>query len=245
MAILPVMDLKDGQVVRAVRGQRAAYRPVTSTFSSEPSPSSVAKGLVEYFGFDLVYVADLDAIEGREPNWQGLQQISDSGLRVWIDMGLGSLARTREVCRFCDEHVSLGAIIIALESIDHPDSLAGFTSQVQDLDRYVFSIDLRDGAPLNQSPSWQGMSPRKIADLAVSVGFQRLIVLDLASVGSGEGPSVEILCRQIRAAHPHGQLTSGGGVRDASDVRRLESAGCDYVLVASALHDGRIDRDSI
>lgn len=245
MAILPVIDLKDGLVVRAVRGNRQDYQPVNSKLAIDPTPTCVAQGLVKRFGFDSVYVADLDAIGGCLPNWHALKQISDSGLRIWIDMGISSLEKASEVREFCDSNVSLEAIIIALESIDSPDSLRALAARICDLDQYVFSLDMRDGVPLNESPAWHEISPREIADLAVSVGFQRLIVLDLASVGSGEGPNVEDLCRHVRKSHPNCQLTSGGGVRNADDVRRFESAGCDYVLVASALHDGRINRDSI
>jgi len=32
----------------------------------------------------------------------------------------------------------------------------------------------------------------------------------------------------------------GGGVRGAEDLRSVAASGCDAVLVASALHDGRL-----
>ena len=68
-AILPVIDLKGGIVVRGVAGQRDQYRPVESCFTADAQPASVAMGLTERFCFRQVYVADLDAIGGAEPNW--------------------------------------------------------------------------------------------------------------------------------------------------------------------------------
>jgi uncharacterized protein related to proFAR isomerase len=36
------------------------------------------------------------------------------------------------------------------------------------------------------------------------------------------------------------ELTSGGGVACAEDLKRLADDGLDYALVASALHDARL-----
>jgi uncharacterized protein related to proFAR isomerase len=40
------------------------------------------------------------------------------------------------------------------------------------------------------------------------------------------------------------RLLTGGGVSGADDVARLETAGCDGVLVATALHTGRLGQSS-
>jgi phosphoribosylformimino-5-aminoimidazole carboxamide ribotide isomerase len=48
------------------------------------------------------------------------------------------------------------------------------------------------------------------------------------------------LLRRVRAAIGPCPLFAGGGVRDEDDLRRLADAGCDGVLVATALHDGRL-----
>jgi uncharacterized protein related to proFAR isomerase len=40
------------------------------------------------------------------------------------------------------------------------------------------------------------------------------------------------------------ELIAGGGIRDLADVRTLGSAGCDAVLVASALHRGALVFDT-
>jgi uncharacterized protein related to proFAR isomerase len=40
-------------------------------------------------------------------------------------------------------------------------------------------------------------------------------------------------------------LLAGGGVRGEGDLRGLADAGCDGVLVASALLDGRLDAAAV
>ena len=64
-----------------------------------------------------------------------------------------------------------------------------------------------------------------------------MIVLDLAGVGAEAGVPTIPLCQRLRAVHgPEIEIITGGGVRNADDLRALEAAGVDGVLVASALH---------
>ena len=70
--------------------------------------------------------------------------------------------------------------------------------------------------------------------------FKLLTLLDLAAVGIDGGPQAAAACRPIRQSHPDVELISGGGVRGLADLKAFEEAGCDAVLVASALHDGRL-----
>jgi phosphoribosylformimino-5-aminoimidazole carboxamide ribotide isomerase len=99
---------------------------------------------------------------------------------------------------------------------------------------------MKAGKPLGRPELWQTAEPWVIAERALAAGVRRMIVLDLAQVGLGAGVGTEDLCRRLKKAHPHVQLATGGGVRSIGDVRRLEEIGVAFVLVASALHDGRI-----
>ena len=76
--------------------------------------------------------------------------------------------------------------------------------------------------------------------MALTCGVKRMIVLDLADVGVHQGPRTEVLCRRLRHQHPDLELTAGGGVRGPDDLNRLKECGVNLVLVASALHDGRL-----
>jgi len=72
-----------------------------------------------------------------------------------------------------------------------------------------------------------------------------MIVLDLAAVGMNQGPATEELCRRLRREYPDLELTTGGGVRGPDDLRRLKDCGVNVVLVASALHDGRLKKEDV
>ena len=64
LKIIPVLDLMQGQVVRAQRGERSAYRPIISGLAAGSAPRVLAPALLAAAGADVLYVADLDAIQG-------------------------------------------------------------------------------------------------------------------------------------------------------------------------------------
>jgi phosphoribosylformimino-5-aminoimidazole carboxamide ribotide isomerase len=68
-----------------------------------------------------------------------------------------------------------------------------------------------------------------------------VLALDLARVGSGRGPDVELVQALSRLGEGAIELLAGGGIRSVRDLRLLAAAGCQGALVASALHDGSID----
>ena len=238
-AIIPVLDLKGGQVVRAIAGRRSEYRPIQSCLANDSTPAAIAGALVAQFGFHNAYVADLDAIAGAEPDWQSLSRIAAAGLHLLVDAGLNNDDRSARACDRLRSLPSISGVIVGLETVTDEQSLAQYARQLGAA-RAVFSLDLKEGHPLARCSAWQTCSILELASLAVQAGYRRLIVLDLAAVGTNSGPALIETCRAIRQAHPQVELISGGGVRHSADVWQLTEAGCDAVLVASALHDGRI-----
>jgi phosphoribosylformimino-5-aminoimidazole carboxamide ribotide isomerase len=235
--IIPVIDLKNGQVVRGVGGRRHEYRPVETVLTGDASPAGIARAFAARFGFEEVYVADLDAIAGADPNWQTYQAIARCGSRLWVDAGAGTLERARQLASF--DGASIATIVIGLETLEAPGELAAIVAACG-AQRVAFSLDLKDGRPITRIPSWQDVAPEQMAAAAAQAGVRKMIVLDLAHVGEGRGPGAADLCRRLHERLPEVELIGGGGVRGAADCRILAGAGCQGVLVASALHDGRL-----
>ena len=239
MRFIPVIYLKSGQVVRGIAGQRNRYQPMVSALAAHSSPPVVAGAFVRRLQATEAYVADLDAIAGSEPDWVAYDQIAAAGLRLWVDAGVGEPCRARDMARWAAGRSPQARVVVGLESVGDPAHLPLIRAALPP-DAGAFSLDLMHGKPLNPSAAWQSATPLQIAAGAVSAGFSRLIVLDLAAVGVGRGPASAELCRSLRAACPQVELLSGGGVRGPEDLRQLAACGCDAVLVASALHDGRL-----
>ncbi len=237
MSILPVLDLMQAHIVRAVAGRRDEYRPIESKLAASAQPLAVARALREQFGFSEFYLADLDAIRGGPPDLATYQQLQDAGMHLWIDAGVRTHKdRTLKMLIIANAD----GIVVGLESIATPEDLAGAIARVGP-DRVIFSLDLQAGRPLGNLEAWRTEDPFTIAARAVrQMGVRRLIVLDLARVGVGQGIGTEELCVRLKSAFPQVRLLAGGGVASMAEVRRLETSGVDQVLVASALHDGRI-----
>jgi phosphoribosylformimino-5-aminoimidazole carboxamide ribotide isomerase len=241
MQIIPVIDLKGGVVVRGVGGRRDQYQRIVSSLVAGSAPADIARAFVEQFGARTVYIADLDAIEGRPPNLAAWRAIAESGLRLWLDAGTGSADGARRVCRWLNDAGVGGDVVVGLESLESIDELPQVIAQAGE--RAIFSLDLRAGQPIVRQTTARPRSALEWAHAAAKAGFQRLIVLDLTDVGTGGGTRTLDLCRAIRQELPHVELIAGGGVRNGDDLRVLALAGCSAVLVASALHDGRLTRD--
>jgi phosphoribosylformimino-5-aminoimidazole carboxamide ribotide isomerase len=242
--IIPVIDLKAGTVIRGIAGQRESYRPVESILSCDATPKSVAHAFVDHFGFQTVYVADLDAISGHEPNWAAYEAIASSGLQLLVDAGTNSIERATQFVDCSLAYPWCVGVVIALESLRCEQDLLRLHNTLG-TELSIFSLDLQSGNPITTIPKWNAARPMSIAKYAVAAGFQRMIILDLASVGVGKGIPVQSLCMTLREKFPQLEITSGGGVRDFADLKKLESSGCGNALVASALHNGQLSASDI
>jgi len=237
------MDIQGSQVVRGIAGRREEYQPVQSNLAPTADPTDVARAFARTLSREDVYVADLDAIAGAHPSWRDLRAIAAAGLNVWLDAGIRDVAAARRLARFSLDaaRTTVARIIVALESVDGPATVEAIVRELG-WQRVVFSLDLNGGRPISSAPEWQEAEPLGIAHQVGAMGVRRLVVLDLAYVGTGQGGATLGLCRQIAASMPGVEITTGGGVSAAEDLVALAEAGVDRALVASALHDGRIAR---
>jgi phosphoribosylformimino-5-aminoimidazole carboxamide ribotide isomerase len=246
MQIVPVIDVYRTQAVRGIGGRRDEYRPVQSRLIASTDPLEVALAFREHFGLTMLYVADLDAIVDRRPHLELYRSLARAGFQTWVDAGVHSVAEAEVVAEWDADTVILG-----LESCPSLSLLEEFycptaTGRIRarETDRLLFSLDLRNGVPITP-PEWPAMTALDIVAKAVDAGFRRLLVLDLKDVGTNTGGGTDELLRQIRARWPQITLVAGGGVRGVDDLRRLSDLGVDAVLLASALHDGRLTREDL
>jgi HisA/HisF family protein len=239
MRVVGVIDLKDGRAVHAVRGERERYRPVRSAIGGEDGDAlALARGFRAELGLDELYVADLDAIVGRneraaDSDHAALLRALAGEARVMVDAGVTEPARARAL-------LDLGAhrVIVGTETLTGADALDRLLAELPD-GALVLSVDLRDGRVLSPHPQLAGLRALDAFERLRRAGLREAIVLDLARVGSEEGPDVALIA-DLHAALPDLELLAGGGVRDVEDLQALEAAGAAGALVATALHRGVI-----
>ena len=89
MQLIPVIDLMAGQVVRGVRGERSAYRPIRSPLCESSAPLDLAPRLLARAASDTLYVADLDALMGGELQFDILAALLERlpAMQLWVDGG--------------------------------------------------------------------------------------------------------------------------------------------------------------
>lgn len=234
--MIPVLDLKAGHAVRAVAGDRANYAHVRSDLHGGSDPLDLARALRDRLGLGELYLADLDAIAGAPPALSLYQALGELGLTLWIDPGVRGPSEGWP--RLLD--VGRARIILGLETLSGPAALAAIVDRIGP-GPLALGLDLRDGRPLfAKGADWGTIDPIRLADRALALGIERLVVLDLARVGTGRGPGTLPLLRTLRAACPRAELIAGGGVAGPIDLRQLADAGASAALVGSALHDGRL-----
>jgi phosphoribosylformimino-5-aminoimidazole carboxamide ribotide isomerase len=238
MRIIAVMDLMAGQVVRGVGGRRNEYSPVVSQLTSSCDPLDVALAFRASFGVTELYLADLDAIAGAPAALPLYAALRSRGFSLWVDAGLRDAEQAAALVE-----AGVEGIVFGLETLAGPAELTAACQFYGD--HVVFSLDLMAGMPLGDRQAWRESDAWAIAQQAIAGGVRRIILLDLARVGSGVGTGTEELCARLAVAYPDLEIIAGGGVRRIDDLRRLKACGVSGVLVASALHDGTLTRESL
>jgi uncharacterized protein related to proFAR isomerase len=216
--VIPVIDLKAGQAVRAVAGNRADYQPLATTLCPDGDPLAAVRGYLGLHPFARLYIADLDAIEGAPRQDALLKAICAAfpQLELWVDAGF---ADTAAIVAW--PHLGLARPVFGSESLldlHLPRRTGG-----------ILSLDFRGDRFLGP--------PALLADPARWPSD--VIVMCLHDVGTGGGPDIQRLARIIEAAGDR-RIHAAGGVRDAADLRALARLGASGALIASALHSGAI-----
>jgi len=223
MDVIPVIDVRHGTAVAAARGDRVNYRPLETPLANSSDPVAVARGFAELFTFPVLYVADLDGIEGRGSNVTLASNLASAvpHARIWLDEG----ARPAEAAERIAEAVAMP--VIGTESLAGEADVVALRALPPDT--YVLSLDFKGdrfagpAAVLAEAEHWP----------------QSVIVMTLARVGSGEGPDLGRISEIVSRSGGR-RIYAAGGVRGRADIEALHRAGAAGVLIATALHRGMI-----
>ena len=245
--VIPVLDLMIGQVVWAKGGNRGSYTPVYSPLVQSAQPVDVARAVYNQTGCDCLYLANIDSFAGATPISNVYDELIEAGFSLWIDADwMGALK--------CDTHtdeiVSLAQkpnvkLIFSSETMSSWAEFSFISGLTQNGVAPIFSLDLRGGEVIAKTGELLSASPLDVVAKAWEAGVRDMIVLDLESVGTYGGVSTESMISKISEQFPEVRLVSGGGVRNQEDAQVLLSAGCQHVLVASAIFDCRFTPDDV
>lgn len=229
MQLIPVLDLKGGQAVHAVRGQREQYHAVQGVLGSGDDPLALAAAYHDRLGCPTCYVADLNAIAGYGPPHTGLlRNLASLGLILWVDAGISSPHQAWALAR-----LGVTQVIIGSETLTTPEQLLALAAEFPP-DQLALSVDLQNG--VLRAPSGLD-TPHHLVALAAELGLKHVILLDLARVGAATGPPFDLLT-SLQPHFPQLAFYAGGGVRHRADLETLAQANAAGALIATAFHRG-------
>ncbi len=231
--LIGVIDLRHGVPVHAVAGERHRYAP-----RHEGGQPLCAAEVIDRYrrrGVQRFYVADLDGIVDGSPCWDLHRQLAN-GLtqneHLLIDAGWrGSETESevRPIRQLVAEHADRIALVAAAESAVTRESSSKLANVIG-ASRVWLGFDYRRGR-------WLGRNGSEASwiDAAKMQAYAGIVVLDLATVGSADGPSTGSIVLRIKNALPNVAVITGGGIRDEADVEQMITAGASGCLAATAL----------
>lgn len=235
LPLIPVIDIRHGIAVHAIAGDRSNYRPLRSSIVSGVEPARILLQLAEQLpSLKTCYVADLDAIEGRDVNRCVMAEMVRVGVSLLVDAGSDAPDHVESLL-----DLGVETVVISSESCSDLEHLALLVRQFGS-SQICASIDLKAGMLVTKDPRWRNRSSLDFAGHVVESGFTQAIVLDLIAVGTSCGIPTLSVCKTISNRFQDLDVITGGGVRSWDCFVDAERAGVRGVLVGSALHDGRL-----
>ncbi len=228
MIIIPVIDLLDGQVVHALKGERASYAPIQSSLTNSSYPEAILNAYLDLYPFKTFYVADLNAIQKKGNNFAYINTLSlhFPDITFWLDAGIEDIIKQDSVYNH-----NFIQPVIGSENKPSVEILDRINYQHPD---WILSLDKFDDEFIG------------VDDLFNSTQYwpKQVIMMMLNKVGTSSGIDIQALNRKPELHQKH-QLYFAGGLANKSDLIKLSDNGYAGALIATALHNRRLDNDSI
>jgi len=221
--IIPVIDVMGGKVVHARGGERAEYPLLESTLTTSHDPVKVIMDLLAYYSFSTFYIADLDAIMSGKRNDDLYFDLSQANPKTnfYIDAGITDKNSWQTLAVNANVYPVIGSETLV-------DRL--WLNDVEVQNKSILSLDFKRGDFLGDENLLK--SP--------SLWPKQIIAMNLDCIGSQLGPDLKLLADLKNKSSS--DVIAAGGVRTEQDLIALQQQGIERVLVASALHDGRINK---
>ncbi len=228
MLIFPAIDLKDGKVVRLVKGD------FSTTHQVADDPVATAETFYAA-GARYLHMVDLDgARDGVRKNGEIVQAVAQVGLKIELGGGIRSMGDLKAV-------FSLGVwrAVIGSAAVSDPDLVRAAVEKYGP-ERIAVGIDAKDG--LVRTAGWvenAGLDYLDFARQMEALGAQYIIFTDIDTDGTLTGPSYARLGALQNAVSC--SITASGGVSSNGDLRRLRDMGIPAAIVGKAWYAGAVD----
>jgi phosphoribosylanthranilate isomerase len=225
LALLPAVDVADGQAVRLVQGAAGS-----ETAYGDPLEAALAW---QSDGAEWIHLVDLDAAFGRGSNADLLADlVTRLDTKVELSGGIRDDESLRRALATGASRVNIGTA--ALEDPEWCDRICGEFG-----DRVAIGLDVRGRTLAARGWTRDGGDLWEVLERLNKAGASRYVVTDITKDGTMRGPNLELL-RDV-CARTDAPVIASGGVSTLDDLRALatlEPIGVEGVIAGKALYAG-------
>lgn len=233
MYIIPAIDLLDRKIVRLTGGK---YDAVTEyNISLEDMLKQLNSN-----GTDFIQIVDLNGAKGDFSQQEYLLEILKmSPLKIQYGGGIRSIEKVKEL-------IALGfhRIIIGTKAITDEGFLYELSKEIcgkdSCSDQVVIAVDILNNELMHSG--WEQKSilkPIDFIDKCIGLGYFRFLCTDISNDGNMEGSNVE-LYKTFKSQFPFIKLIAQGGISTIDDVRSLQAAKLEAVVIKKAMYENKI-----
>ena len=171
--IIPVIDILNSKAVHAVRGERAKYIPLETVFFKSSDPLEMIKTLKLKHNFEEIYLADLDAIINKNPNYEILSKLSElQDLNIILDPGI---LESKDILKYSKFNIE--KLILGLETINSFEVIKDGLNYLN-TEEIVISVDMFKGKIITKISELKNETPLNIVLKLMNLGVREIILLD-------------------------------------------------------------------
>ncbi len=222
--LIPSIDLKGGQVVQLVQGERPAI-------ASDDIESWVRK----FQPYPKVQLIDLDAAMGTGSNDRIVQSIAPR-LPCRVGGGIRTVKRAQEVLGYGATAVIVGSSLFKNGRAD--TSFAAQLAAAVGADRVIAAVDSKGGRVVVKG--WKETAGVSAVEAVRQLEpyCREFLYTHVDKEGLMEGTDLQAVMAVSRATSR--KLTAAGGITSQTEIDELEREGIDAV-VGMAIYTGRLD----
>ena len=231
MMIIPAVDIRDGKVVRLLKGRFEE----TTVYSDDPV---AAAQKWEASGAPMLHVVDLDgALTGAGKNFETIIKIAGS-IKIPIQAG-GGIRSHYDISKLIAGGVS--RVILGTKAIEGRRFLTEVLKEWKE--KIVVSLDCSNG--VLAAHGWRDVSSIDVIDFVKDVeplGLSCVIYTDITRDGTLTGPNIEGITALLNAVKI--PVIASGGISSIEDIKSLlplEPKGLTGVITGKAIYEGRLD----
>ena len=222
--LIPSIDLKGGQVVQLIQGERPAI-----------ATDDLDLWISRFKGFPRVQLIDLDAAMGTGTNDKLLRRVA-SVLPCRVGGGIRTIDRACEVLEYGAEAVIIGSSLFleGRPNIDFANTLASTIGKR----RIIAAVDSKGGRVVVKG--WTEATSLTAVDAvqALEPFCEEFLYTHVDKEGLMEGTDLDAIMAVKQATSR--RVTAAGGITTQIEIDRLNEEGIDAV-VGMAIYTGRLD----